>query len=165
MILLQWKSQSKGQSCSWAMELGAFRIAVPVLQLAQRGAGLLSLPSPVCCLSVVTSVQLPLWLEFASWRWKDGKIEFAFDCLQVGFQMSWCYKLINNIGGIWNPEKCNVSKLMSVPNVLSLTARKGSDEALPAQPPVSRHTTSLDCVDSPSEHSTMDTSLGLFRLL
>ncbi|NXQ06994.1 H6ST2 sulfotransferase, partial [Vidua macroura] len=56
---------------------------------------------------------------------------------------------------------CVPSVVDSKKEVRLRPSRKASDEVLPAQSPVSRHTTSLDCVDSPSEHNTMDTSLGL----
>ncbi|NXB62094.1 H6ST2 sulfotransferase, partial [Struthidea cinerea] len=56
---------------------------------------------------------------------------------------------------------CVPSVVDSKKEVRLRPSRKASDEVLPARSPVSGHTTSLDCVDSPSEHNTMNTSLGL----
>ncbi|NWT28966.1 H6ST2 sulfotransferase, partial [Cardinalis cardinalis] len=56
---------------------------------------------------------------------------------------------------------CVPSVVDSKKEVRLRPSRKASDEVLPAQSPVCRHTASLDCVDSPSEHNTMHTSLGL----
>ncbi|NXO35935.1 H6ST2 sulfotransferase, partial [Locustella ochotensis] len=55
---------------------------------------------------------------------------------------------------------CVPSVVDSKKEVRLRPSRKTSDEVLPAQSPVSRHTTSLDCVGIPSGHNTMDTSLG-----
>ncbi|NXA88030.1 H6ST2 sulfotransferase, partial [Melanocharis versteri] len=57
---------------------------------------------------------------------------------------------------------CVPSVVDSKKEVRLRPSRKAFGEVLPAQSPVSRHTRSLDCVDSPSEHNTMGcSSLGL----